>query len=73
MFSIVIGSDKYTVFDIENDMEKHVSYSNVNRSGLEDFGLDQDNLLSIKSLNGFNLNKVYIQLSEKNDIRKNNT
>ena len=71
--TIVIGSDEYTVFESETGIEKHVSYNIINRNGLEDFGLDDETLMSVRKLNGLDLNKVYDELFVKNNISENNS
>jgi len=70
--SVVIGSDEYTVYEIETGREKYVSYDIINRSGIEDFGLDDETLISVERLEGLNLNEVYDKIYKKNDISENN-
>ena len=69
--SVVVGSDEYTVYEAETGREKHVSYKIINRNGLEDFGLDDETLLSVTKLDGLNLSEVYDDLCRKNDISEN--
>ena len=69
--SVVVGSDEYTVYETETGSEKHVSYKIINRNGLEDFGLDNETLLSVTKLDGLNLSEVYDDLCRKNDISEN--
>ena len=69
--SVVVGSDEYTVYETETGREKHVSYKIINRNGLEDFGLDDETLLSVTKLDGLNLSEVYDDLCRKNDISEN--
>ena len=71
-FSVVIGSDEYTVYEVETGREKYVSYDIINRSGIEDFGLDDETLISVERLEGLNLNEVYDKIYKKNDISENN-
>lgn len=71
--SVVIGSDEYSVYEVETGREKHVSYNIINRSGLEDFGLNDEILKSVMELNGIDLNKVYDELYVKNNISENNS
>ena len=65
---VVIGSDEYSVYEIETGREKNVSYNIIDRSGLEDFGLDDETLTSVMESNGLDLNKVYDELYVKNNI-----
>jgi len=69
--SVVVGSDEYTVYETETGREKHVSYKIINRNGLEDFGLDDETLLSVTKLDGLNLSEVYDDLWRKNDVSEN--
>lgn len=69
--SVVVGSDEYTVYETETGREKHVSYKIISRNGLEDFGLDDETLLSVTKLDGLNLSEVYDDLCRKNDISEN--
>jgi hypothetical protein len=71
--TIVIGSDEYTVYETETGIDKYVSYNVINRNGLEDFGLDDETLMSVRKLNGLDLNKVYDELFVKNNISENNS
>ena len=70
--SVVIGSDEYTVYEIETGREKYVSYDIINRSGIEDFGLDDETLISVERLEGLNLHEIYDKIYKKNDISENN-
>ncbi len=70
--SVVIGSEEYTVYEVETGREKYVSYDIINRSGIEDFGLDDETLILVERLEGLNLNEVYDELYQKNDISENN-
>ena len=67
--SVVIGSDEYTVYETETGIEKHVSYNIINRSGLEDFGLDNKTLIAVTKLDGLDLSKIFDELSQKNNIQ----
>ena len=71
-FSVVIGSDEYTVYEVETGREKYVSYDIINRSGIEDFGLDDETLISVERLEGLNLHEIYDKIYKKNDISENN-
>ena len=71
-FSVVIGSEEYTVYEVETGREKYVSYDIINRSGIEDFGLDDETLISVKRLEGLNLHEIYDKIYKKNDISENN-
>lgn len=71
-FSVVIGSEEYTVYEVETGREKYVSYDIINRSGIEDFGLDDETLISVKRLEGLNLHDIYDKIYKKNDISENN-
>ena len=71
--TVVIGSDEYTVYETETGIDKYVSYKIINRNGLEDFGLDDETLMSVRKLNGLDLNKVYDELFVKNNISENNS
>ena len=68
----MIGSEEYTVYEVETGREKYVSYDIINRSGIEDFGLDDETLILVERLEGLNLNEVYDELYQKNDISENN-
>ena len=71
-FSVVIGSEEYTVYEVETGREKYVSYDIINRSGIEDFGLDDETLISVERLEGLNLHEIYDKIYKKNDISENN-
>ena len=70
--SVVIGSEEYTVYEVETGREKYVSYDIINRSGIEDFGLDDETLISVERLEGLNLHEIYDKIYKKNDISENN-
>ena len=70
--AVVIGSEEYTVYEVETGREKYVSYDIINRSGIEDFGLDDETLILVERLEGLNLNEIYDELYQKNDISENN-